>query len=66
MLPAWLPDLHLKGLRLDAKLFDIRFWRKGESTLWEVTRGDAKMVESRPFARGPDIWSPAPAGPVDR
>jgi glycogen debranching enzyme len=64
VLPSWLPDLHLKDLRLDAKLFDIRFWRDGESTSWEVTRGDARMVEARPFDRGPDIWAPAPASTV--
>ena len=56
-----MPDLHLKDLRLGAKVFDIRFWREDEATLWEVTRGDAKSVEARSFARGPHIWAPASA-----
>jgi glycogen debranching enzyme len=56
-LPDWMPDLELRDLRLGAKVFDIKFWRAGERTLWDVTRGDAKMVEARPFARGPDSWA---------
>jgi len=60
-LPAWVPDLQLRDLRLGAKTFDIRFWREGEASRWEVTRGDATAVETRPFARGPGIWAPASA-----
>jgi glycogen debranching enzyme len=62
-LPDWMPDLKLKDLRLGAKVFDIRFWREGERTHWEVTRGDASMVEARTFARGHNPWAPAPHAP---
>jgi glycogen debranching enzyme len=62
-LPDWMPDLLLKDLRLGAIVFDIRFWRDGERTLWEVIRGDATMVQARPVARGPDFWAPR-TGPV--
>jgi len=58
VLPDWMRNLHLKDLRLGAAMFDIRFWREGELTRWEVTRGDAKMVEPRSFDRGPDFWRP--------
>jgi glycogen debranching enzyme len=56
-LPDWLPDLRLTDLRLGDKVFDLRFWREGDATSWEVTRGDAKAVEARAFARGPDTWA---------
>jgi hypothetical protein len=29
---------------------DIRFWREGEETLFEVTKGDPQLVERRAFA----------------
>ena len=45
LLPAWLPDLTLLDLRLGAHRFDIRFWREGEGTRFEVLRGDPGMVE---------------------
>ena len=61
-LPDWLPDLLLKDLRLGEKVFDIKFWRDGERTLWRVTRGDAAVVQARPVARGPAFW--APIGPL--
>jgi glycogen debranching enzyme len=56
-LPDWMPDLQLTDLRLGAKVFDLRFWREGEATRWEVTRGDAGAVETRAVARGPDFWA---------
>jgi hypothetical protein len=59
-LPAWIPDLQLKDLRLGAKVFDIRFWRDAEATRWQVTRGDVRAVEARAFARGPNLWAPRP------
>jgi glycogen debranching enzyme len=54
-LPDWMPDLRLRDLRLGKALFDIRIWREGERTQWEVTRGDAKAIEARSFARGPAL-----------
>jgi len=45
LLPRWLPDITISDLRLGKHEFDIRFWRDGESTKFEVLRGDARMVE---------------------
>jgi glycogen debranching enzyme len=55
VLPHWLPDIELKGLRLGRRQFDLRFQREGEETRWEVTSGDASVVEQRPFAVGPGL-----------
>jgi cellobiose phosphorylase len=51
-LPAWLPDLELRGLRLGRHEFDIRFWREGETTRFEVLKGDKNAVVHRGFATG--------------
>jgi hypothetical protein len=44
-LPEWLPDLAIHDLRLGRHKLDIRFWREGEQTAFEVTKGDPKLVE---------------------
>jgi glycogen debranching enzyme len=49
LLPAWLPDLTMLDLRLGTQRFDIRFWREGEETQFEVLQGDPKAVERRSF-----------------
>src|SRR6202790_5065686 len=46
-LPAWLPDIKLIDLRLGRRRFDIRFWRDGEETLFEVLRGKRSAVERK-------------------
>jgi glycogen debranching enzyme len=43
-LPAWLPNLTLRDLRLGAQTFDLRFARDGEATRVDVLRGDAGAV----------------------
>jgi glycogen debranching enzyme len=43
-LPAWLPDVTLIDLRLGRRRFDIRFWRNGKETLFEVLRGKRSAV----------------------
>lgn len=48
-LPAWLPDLTVRDLRIGKKKIDIRFWREGEKTAFEVTKGDPGLVEHRDF-----------------
>jgi hypothetical protein len=48
-LPAWLPDITLHDLRLGKRAFDMRFWREGDVTRYEVLHGPAEMVEQRPF-----------------
>lgn len=45
VLPPWLPDITISDLRLGPHKFDIRFWRDGEATKFQVLRGNAKMVE---------------------
>jgi glycogen debranching enzyme len=44
-LPAWLPDLTVRGLGIGQNKFDIRFWREGEETAFEVIEGDPALVE---------------------
>jgi glycogen debranching enzyme len=45
LLPHWLPDLTVVDLRVGKHQFDIRFWREGEETRFEVLRGDPNAVE---------------------
>jgi len=44
-LPRWLPDLTIQDLRVGKHKLDIRFWREGEETAFEVIKGDPKLVE---------------------
>ena len=50
MLPHWLPDVTLYGLRLGQQDFDISFWRDGNETQFKVLRGDAQAVQRRSTA----------------
>jgi glycogen debranching enzyme len=59
LLPNWLPDLTLLDLHLGRNKFDIRFWRDGDKTLFEVMKGDPKAVEHRRF--GVRFKQPEPA-----
>jgi glycogen debranching enzyme len=45
LLPAWLPDLSVSGLRVGKHQLDISFWREGEDTKFEVLGGDPEIVE---------------------
>jgi glycogen debranching enzyme len=47
VLPHWLPDITLSDLRLGRRHFDIRFWRDGDETKFEVLRGDPHLVQRR-------------------
>ena len=49
-LPDWMPDVTLMDLRLGRKTMDLRFWRDGEETKFEVLRGDASSVMPRRIA----------------
>lgn len=47
VLPTWLPDVTLRGMRVgDAKL-DLRFWREGEKTRWDASsqRGRIEVTQ---------------------
>jgi glycogen debranching enzyme len=46
-LPDWLPDVTLTDLRLGRKRFDIRFWRDGKKTVFEVQKGKRDAVERK-------------------
>ena len=50
LLPKWLPDLTVLDLRVGQHRFDIRFWRDGEESQFEVLQGDPKAVERRSFS----------------
>jgi glycogen debranching enzyme len=45
LLPPWLPDLTVRDLRVGKHKLDMRFWRDGGETHFEVTKGDANVVE---------------------
>jgi glycogen debranching enzyme len=49
LLPAWLPDLTLLDLQLGSHRFDIRFWRDGSETHFEVQKGVPEAVVRRSF-----------------
>jgi glycogen debranching enzyme len=51
-LPDWMPDVTLIDLRLGRKTMDLRFWRDGDETKFEVLRGDPSSVMSRPISDG--------------
>ena len=44
-LPAWLPDLTIRDLRIGGHKLAIRFWRDGEVTQFQVLDGDPVVVE---------------------
>jgi glycogen debranching enzyme len=45
LLPEWLPEITIRDLRVGRHKFDIRFWREGERTEFEVLNGNASLVE---------------------
>ncbi|HEY7243420.1 MAG TPA: glycogen debranching N-terminal domain-containing protein [Xanthobacteraceae bacterium] len=52
-LPDWLSDITLCELRVGERKFDIRFWREGQHTRWDVLAGDGELVSHRTFCSGP-------------
>jgi hypothetical protein len=40
----------MHDLRIGKHMLDIRFWREGERTEFDVTKGDPKLVERRDIA----------------
>src|SRR5579875_43467 len=45
LLPEWLPDITIRNLRIGQHKLDLRFWREGAQTEFEVLKGDASLVE---------------------
>lgn len=47
VLPAWLPNVTLYGLRVGRAKLDLRFWRDGEQTRWEASAREASIDVSQ-------------------
>jgi glycogen debranching enzyme len=65
-LPYWLPDLKVRDLCFGKHRLDIRFWREGEQTRFEVIKGGPELVERCDLAskaaelrNAPDVLAPA-------
>ena len=56
-LPDWIADLDIRDLRVGDETLDLHFWRDGESTRWEVLKGDANSVAQRSYATGVERWA---------
>jgi glycogen debranching enzyme len=55
-LPEWVPDLTLRGLRVGDGKVDLRAWREGDQTRWEVLNREGELaVKPRMFGQGPII-----------
>ena len=59
LLPPWLPDVTLSGLRIGASTLRLRFWREGEESRWEATHVDGRInIEERrcrPWTTAPPL-----------
>ena len=54
-LPDWLPDLFLGDLTVGRRKFDLKFWRDGAQTRWEVVKGSKAAVAQRSVCTGCDL-----------
>ncbi len=63
-LPAWLPSVTLRGLKVGRNEIDLHFWREGNRTYWDVPSHKGRLVveerawgpwvvEKRPLAGAP-------------
>jgi glycogen debranching enzyme len=47
-LPEWLPDVSLRGVAVGSSALDLRFFRDGDRTRWEIERADGNIrVEAK-------------------
>jgi glycogen debranching enzyme len=46
-LPDWMPDVTLTDLRLGRQQFNIKFWREGKDTVFEVLTGNPDAVQRK-------------------
>ena len=60
-LPDWLTDLTLTDLRVGKRVYDLKLWRQGDRSKWEVLKGEASRVRQRSFASGSTLWSTSEA-----
>jgi len=51
-LPDWLPEIRVSDLQVGQRNFDIRFWREGSNTRFDVLKGGHTQVVSRTFSTG--------------
>ena len=54
-LPDWLPDLALERVHVGDATVDLRVWREGERTRWDVARQEGKLEVRQ------EAWAPWPA-----
>jgi len=52
VLPPWLPDVTLRGLRVGRATLDLRFWREGEQTRWEASQRQGRIDVTK------EAWRP--------
>ena len=55
-LPDWMDELTLRDLRIDDKQFDIRFWRDGTASRFEVLKGDPEAVCQHSYVSRNERW----------
>lgn len=55
VLPDWLPEVELRGLRVGAARLALRFWRDGGATRWEVREQEGELEVRK------QAWRPWPA-----
>lgn len=46
VLPPWLPDVHLTNVAVGEATVDLRFWREGEQTNWNITQQNGELTVS--------------------
>jgi glycogen debranching enzyme len=66
LLPKWLPDLTIRDLRIGTNKLDLRFWREGQETAFEVTKGDPNVVERCDLTAKLAQFRPEPRGSAPR
>ena len=68
-LPSWLPEVALHGLKVGKAKLNLRFWREGDRTRWEVTSQDGHVeLEAKPWrpwlVDRPDVATTSGAQPA--
>ncbi len=53
VLPPWLPDITIRNLRVGKATIDLRFWREGDMTRYDVLSVDGELSVSEPKNGGP-------------
>ena len=49
-LPAWLPDVTLRGVKVGTDMLDLQFWREGDHSRWKIlAQKGGVQVQQRPW-----------------